>query len=53
MSGADYRECDRCEGKAYYDTDTDYGDALVWVLCEECAKTHRFRLIELPNGNEH
>lgn len=36
MAGADYAYCDVCEQKAFYDSDVDYGDACVWVLCGKC-----------------
>jgi hypothetical protein len=53
VAGCDYRSCDRCRAKTFYDAQLDYdfndpdrplglyglGD---WaVLCEECAKTHK------------
>ena len=53
MAAADYRLCDVCGGKAFYDADlyypdepNDAGEFLpgfvgAWaVLCDECAKTH-------------
>ena len=55
MALADYRLCDLCEAKAFYDSNFDYdfkeypdtglsgtGD---WaVLCRECAKTHQVKI---------
>jgi len=38
MAGCDYRFCDVCNKRAYYDTDVDYNSCEVIVLCEECAK---------------
>ncbi len=56
MAYADYRLCDVCQRKAFYDSVLDYGDydkvgedgnllpehnTGAWkVLCRECAKTH-------------
>jgi len=44
MAAADYRLCDVCDRKTFYDADLDpdYTDRIgAWaVLCRECAKTH-------------
>lgn len=39
MAGADYMHCDACGRKAFYDADTDYGDAQIVALCGECVST--------------
>ena len=53
MAGADYKTCDNCGGKSYYDADLHWdfdeedkpnglwnlGD--ISALCMECAKTHK------------
>lgn len=49
MSGANYTRCAKCNQKAYYDADTDYGDADWAALCPECATTHQ--LIVAPKEN--
>ena len=36
ISLGDYMLCVACDGKAYYDSDTDYGMAEVLALCEPC-----------------
>ena len=53
MAGADYRRCDVCDGKTFYDAnccymepDADHQDWWLYgvgdwaVICPECAKTH-------------
>lgn len=40
MAGADYKQCHHCGTKAYYDADTDYGEAHVVALCRDCKKSH-------------
>lgn len=59
MAAADYRLCDKCDGKVFYDSNLNYeyrevlpsghmkldylGD---WaVICEDCAKTHKTRVL--------
>lgn len=57
MALADYRLCDRCEGKAFYDSqlsydfeeypDTGLYNLGSWVVvCRDCAETHEARLVE-------
>lgn len=62
MASADYRLCDVCERKTFYDAALDYRDPdksrpdwpNAWlpgvgdwaVLCEECAKTHKVIVIK-------
>ena len=54
MAMADYKQCDVCEGKAFYDANiTDPRYCATWdpsedwepiglaVLCSECNKTHK------------
>lgn len=47
MALADYRLCDVCGGKAFYDANLNYTDEGLdrlgdWkVICVECAKTHK------------
>lgn len=48
MSGANYAHCEVCGGKAFYDADTDYGDAEHAALCGKCAKS--CQLAVLPKG---
>lgn len=49
MAGCDYRSCDVCDSKAYYDASVDYDfkqypDTGLWncgdwaVLCRDCSK---------------
>lgn len=59
MAMADYRLCDVCERKAFYDANLnyDFGKRMAdgspkldylgaWaVLCENCAKTHEVRIV--------
>lgn len=48
MALCDYRLCDACGGKAFYDANLNYSEETgmpdyvgAWVvLCEDCAKTH-------------
>ncbi len=64
MAGADYRSCDKCGCKTFYDSNLDYdfsdperphglwslGD---WaVICIDCAKTHKCIIVpkERPDG---
>jgi hypothetical protein len=60
MSMADYRACDVCGGKAFYDASLHYpeegeqtespnvpmGAGAIKVLCRKCAKTHTLVVIE-------
>lgn len=48
MARSDYMLCDRCDGKAYYDADTDYQGAHVTALCEECSKDWLIVLKPMP-----
>lgn len=49
MAMCDYRQCDICGGKAFYDANLNYDDegnfpdyVGDWcVICDECAKTHK------------
>ncbi len=59
MAAMDYRHCDVCGCKAFYDADLDYdnkrfdensggvpGNVGAWVvLCVDCAKTHEIKLV--------
>jgi len=63
MAAADYRLCDVCEAKTFYDANLDYdfrdpdrrphglhrlGD---WaVICKECAKTHECKVVKREVG---
>jgi len=60
MAGADYRSCDVCGCKTFYDAKLDYdfdtypknglrlGD---WkVLCEKCAETYVVRIVNKNTG---
>ena len=38
-------QCLNCNAKAYYDADTDYGDAVVAALCSSCAQSMEFTVI--------
>jgi hypothetical protein len=63
MALADYRLCDGCQGKAFYDSNLSYdfdeypdtglsnlGD---WcVLCRECAKTHKTQIVRITPENQ-
>lgn len=54
MAGGDYRSCDVCGNKAFYDTDCDYDSRKIdsdgnpklgrvgsmKVLCDKCSETH-------------
>jgi len=64
MAAADYRLCDLCNGKAFYDADLNYdGRTDQWghplpdhvgdwaVICEECAKTNQVVIRPLPSSN--
>jgi len=62
MAAADYKLCDVCSGKVFYDATLNYNDAETeaektrgysldhlgdWaVICEECAKTHKCIIVE-------
>ena len=64
MALADYRTCDVCEKKAFYDSNLaydfrEYPDTGLWnlgdwgVLCRDCAKTHEVKIVErTPNSRE-
>lgn len=52
MAGCDYRSCDICGCKAFYDAEVEYDfeeypDTGLWntgdwaVICRECSKTHK------------
>lgn len=47
MAYCDYRHCDVCDAKAFYDANLNYDDngklervGAMKVLCDDCAKTH-------------
>lgn len=59
MAAADYKLCDLCDAKTFYDVEIDYRDGRAdatgplpsgvgaWkVLCERCAKTHHVLIEE-------
>lgn len=46
MAAADYRHCDRCGQKAFYDADTDYGDAVLLTLCGPCSTIASLTVVE-------
>jgi hypothetical protein len=62
MAYADYRHCDVCDSKAFYDSNLNYdleeypdnglfnlGD---WkVLCRVCVKTHELKIVEKRRPN--
>lgn len=57
MAGADYKSCDVCGRKTFYDAELSYNfDAYPkhglrlgdWkVICEECAKSHRCVIVPI------
>lgn len=58
MALADYRLCDRCEGKAFFDARLSYSDdglpvgaGDMKVLCERCAETHEV-IVREKSGDE-
>lgn len=64
MAAADYKLCDVCSAKTFYDVEIDYADAAPpdwtpipkhvgsWaVICESCAKTHICVVMERANLN--
>jgi hypothetical protein len=59
MARADYRLCDVCDDKAFYDANLNYDfeenpETGLWqlgawvVLCSDCAKTHDIQIV--PKG---
>lgn len=47
MAAANYRLCDRCGAKTYYDSDVDYEDSnlgAMAALCKDCAQTHEITI---------
>lgn len=64
MAGADYKSCDVCGCKTFYDANLDYdfdkynektglhrtGDHM--ALCEECSKTYELKAIEKDTSDE-
>lgn len=51
MAKSDYMLCVACDGKAYYDSDTDYGMADVLALCEPCWRSG-YQLAWRKGGDE-
>ena len=60
MAAADYRLCDKCGAKCFYDANlnydfTEYGDTGLYNLgdwsciCKECSKTHKTVITEIDN----
>ena len=63
MAAADYRSCDVCKGKTFYDAELDYkecmnapsygapmpeGDVGDWaVLCSRCALVHKIEIVQI------
>ena len=43
MAGLDYRDCDVCHERTFYDANLNltWGVGALLVLCRSCAKTHR------------
>jgi hypothetical protein len=61
MAYADYRLCDVCQEKAFYDANLSYDfeehpdtglyNVGAWgVLCRDCVKTHRVVILPLEAG---
>jgi len=58
MAAADYKLCDICDRKTFYDCEVAYGDWTeesgsipvgvgAWaVLCVDCSATHRIEIVE-------
>ena len=60
MAGCDYRSCDKCGAKTFYDAALHFDDDRVdrymdplpvgcgdWgALCMKCAKTHEIRIVQ-------
>ena len=58
MAGADYKSCDKCGCKTFYDSNLDYNDE--WdknwerpygvgdwkVLCKRCSESHKVLIIK-------
>lgn len=47
MAAANYRLCDRCGAKTFYDSDVDYEDSnlgAMAALCKDCAQTHEITI---------
>jgi hypothetical protein len=48
MAYGDYRHCDVCDCKVFYDVDVNYERVgAMAVICQECAKTREVRVVEL------
>jgi hypothetical protein len=64
MAAADYRPCDRCGKKTFYDAELDYvfdpqADRPLprglggWAaICPECAETHRCVVVPIQTDKE-
>lgn len=47
MAAANYRLCDKCGAKTFYDSDVDYEDSnlgAMAALCKDCAQTHEITI---------
>lgn len=44
MAKFDYKSCDVCDCKAYYDAHVNYEESEVKVLCSECKNKYLFEL---------
>lgn len=60
MASANYRHCDVCDAKVFYDATLNYehddeGHLILenlgaWnVLCDSCAKTHEIKIVKKAN----
>lgn len=45
MAGMDYRKCEQCHTRLYYEADIDYNNSTVLALCPTCAKEYRAVLL--------
>lgn len=52
MAGCDYKYCENCDKKAYYDSDVDYCGSNVFVLCKECSKKFYMKAIVEPKEEQ-
>lgn len=56
MAGGDYKSCDVCHGKTYYDADVEYEESYLGphkALCTACDLTHDIVIIRKTEADEN
>lgn len=53
MAVSNYKLCEVCKCKTFYDAMVDYPDnVLVMALCSACSETHIMKIEEIKDGSD-